>query len=367
MKKKIISIVSILFIFVLLLNGCTQDKTDTFENKENNNISSSENTDEAGENIDEDDEVSSYYKYSDVVFDRSIVEGKFAVYFIHSDASMNTYESNTVSGDSVLLIAPDGTTMLIDCNMTSCASRVVAVLQRLGITKLDYFVNTHPHGDHIGGWSVLLRYMDIGQVYINGSKIYESTGNRYVTGFLDALNEKNIPYDTLYQGDELEFGGAQIEVLWPSPDTDWETCEPTDLLQNDYSIVMRVSYKDSSFLFGGDIGRATESTLVDTYSEKLRTDIVKMNHHGYTDTSESDKWLDTVQSKIAVAMYYSAHSEESMYRYVLRETTPLYTGIDKTCLVYTSGDGTYDVQVEKDRSFYDYLLPDMTDGHFTVE
>ncbi len=369
MKRKITSIITLVVVFMFLLTGCMGNKDVTSDNAENKEISSDEGTDKTSDNDGDADEsdVSSYYEYSDIVFNRSIVEEKFACYFIHSDASMNTYDGNTVCGDSTLLIAPDGTTMLIDCNMTSCASRLVAALQRLGITKLDYFVNSHPHGDHIGGWSTLLRYIEVGQVYITGSNLYKATGNRYVTGFLDALDEKKIPYETLYQGDTLEFGGAQIEILWPSIDTDWNTGDTTDLLQNENSIVMKVTYKDSSFLFGGDIGRTTEGILVDTYGEKIQADIAKMNHHGYTNTSESDKWLKAVRSKLSVAMFYSAHTEESMYRYVLNETTPLYTGLDKTCLIYTTGDGAYDVQVEKDRDFYDYLLPDMTDGHFKIK
>lgn len=367
MKKKITSILTLMFIFSFLLTGCAGNGA-TSEDLENNNISSDGSTDEVNGNDDAGEgETSSYYEYSDVVFDRSVVEGKFACYFIHSDASMNTHEGNTVCGDSVLLIAPDGTTMLIDCNMTSSASRLVAALQRLGISKLDYFVNSHPHGDHIGGWSILLRYIEVGQVYITGSNLYKATGNRYVTGFLDALEEKQIPYDTLYQGDKLEFGGAQIDILWPSTDTDWEKGETTDLLQNENSIVMKVTYKDSTFMFGGDIGRVTEGVLVDTYGDAIQADIVKMNHHGYTNTSESDKWIKAVKSKLAVAMFYSAHTEESMYRYVINESTPLYTGLDKTCLVYTTGDGTYDVQVETDREFYDYLLPDMKNGHFKIK
>ena len=363
MKKKITSVVIVLLVFCLLLTGCMQNKEVASENDTND----SEEKDGTVENNEDGNDIEGlYYEYSDVVFDRKVVENKFACYFIHSDASMNTYESNTVCGDSILLIAPDGTTMLIDCNMTSCASRIVAVLQRLGISKLDYFVNSHPHGDHIGGWPTLLRYIKIGQVYITGSKLYEATGNRYVTGFLDALNEKGIPYDILCQGDTLEFGGTQIDVLWPSADTDWSS-ETTDLLQNENSIVMKVTYKDSTFLFGGDIGRVSESILVDTYGESLQADIVKMNHHGYTSTSESDKWINAVNAKLAIAMFYSTHTEESMYRYILKETTPLYTGIDKTCLIYTTGDGTYDVQVEKDRDFYGDLLPNMTDGHFCIE
>lgn len=310
--------------------------------------------------------VSPYYEYSDIVYDRSLVDGKFACYFIRGDVGMNTFENNTVSGDSTLLIAPDGTTMLIDCNMTSTAGHVVAALKRLGIEKIDYFVCSHAHGDHIGGWPTLLRYFDIGRVYITGSLLYNAIGNEYVTGFLDALTEKDIPYSTMDQGAQLDFGGVDVDVLWPGSDTDWKTCEPDDSTQNNYSAVIKVTYNNSTFLFGGDIEEATENALIEEYGSTLHADIVKMNHHGQFYTSEKNAWLDTVQAKVAVAEHYAVHSEERVQRYTKRGIVPLFTGLDKTCLVYTSGDGTYDVQVEKDRCYYTVYLPSMTDGHFKV-
>lgn len=271
-----------------------------------------------------------YYEYADAVYDRNAVEGKLAVYFIRGDADMDTYESNTVSGDATLIIAPNGETMLIDCSMTSCASFIVAMLQRMGINRLDYFMVSHAHGDHIGGWETLLRYIEVGKVYRTGSKLFDATDNRYVSGFMDALAEKNIPYEILKTGDSFAMGDVKFDVLWPDADTDWATCEPTDADQNNYSLAVKITYGDSTYLTCGDIESTTEAALVERYGEQLRADIVKMNHHGHN-TSETNGWIQGVNPLISVAERYAAHDEGQVFgSYISNGVLPLYTALDKT-------------------------------------
>lgn len=315
----------------------------------------------------EEKDLKPYYEYADTVYDRSVVDGKLAVYYIRGDADMDTYESNTVSGDATLIIAPNGETMLIDCNMTSCASFIVAMLQRLGIEKLDYFMVSHPHGDHIGGWDTLLRYIDIGKVYHTGSKLFAATDNRYVTGFIDAIEAKNIPHEVLATGNIFNMGDVKIDVLWPDADTDWETCEPTDADQNNYSLAVKITYGKSSFLTCGDIESTTENLLVKKYGEALQADVAKMNHHGH-DSSETIGWIQCVSPLVSVAERYAAHDEGKVFgNYISNNVLALYTALDKTVCVSTTGDGSYTVQVEHDREFLqDWLPASMQNGTFEI-
>ena len=98
------------------------------------------------------------YKYRDVICDLSLTEGKFACYFFRSNLLRPKPVGVTTSGDATLLIAPDGTTMLIDTNLTPVTARVVDYLNRMGISKLDYLMLSHSDVDHYGGYEALFAY-----------------------------------------------------------------------------------------------------------------------------------------------------------------------------------------------------------------
>lgn len=321
----------------------------------------------------EESDLKCYYEYSDEITDRQAVEGKLAVYFFRGDASMDKYDSKEVCGDATLVIAPNGETMLIDCNITSCAPYIVDTLLKLGITKLDYFVNSHPHGDHIGGWETLLRYIEIGQVYRTDSTLYSKTDQRYVRGFIEALDEKEIPHAALYKGDKITMGANDevvFDVMWPSVDTNWAANE-SDLLQNECSIVMTMRYGDSSFFFGGDIGTTTESLLLDEYDDELDVDIAKMNHHGWKNTSESIAWIRGISPMISVGERYLPLGAEEIYAdYACNGAIAMFTSLDKTIRITTTGDGKYGVQAEKNRDslIQELIFPKgVKNGFFALE
>src|SRR4051812_38385936 len=54
-------------------------------------------------------------------------------------------------GDSILVVSPTGTTMLVDAGDESKGKQIVEKLKGEGVDHLDYFVATHMHPDHIGG------------------------------------------------------------------------------------------------------------------------------------------------------------------------------------------------------------------------
>lgn len=330
----------------------------------------------AGVNADpyeEESDLKCYYEYSDAITNRQAIEGQLAVYYFRGDASMNKYDSKEVCGDSTLIIAPNGETMLIDCNITSCAPYIVDTLQKLGINKLDYFVNTHPHGDHIGGWDTLLRYIEIGQVYRTDSTLYSKTDQRYVRGFIEALTERNIPNTALYKGDKITMGENDevvFDVMWPLADTNWAANE-SDLLQNECSIVMTMRYGDSSFFFGGDIGTTTEYILLEEYGDQLDVDIAKMNHHGWKNTSESIAWIKGISPMISIGERYVPLGAEVVYAdYACNGVIAMFTSLDKTIRITTTGDGTYGVQAEKDRDSLtqELIFPkEVENGYFMLE
>lgn len=334
----------ILLSVVLLLCGCQSETSEELP-KDNAEATETENNDLS-------------YEYQDIVYDRSLTEGKFACYAFRSDYDYD----GSHAGDMTLLIAPDGTTMLIDCNTTVNSSHLVDFLQRLGINKIDYFVNSHFHSDHMGGFQTLLRYIEIGHVITNAADYYAK--GAYARSFMEAVYEMGIPHTVWVEGDEMMFGEAKIKVYGPSADYDYASTDED--VENNSSLVFKVTYGDSSFLFGGDIFLAMEDILLDKYGDELKADVAKMNHHGYI-YSEGKEWVETIDAKIGYGQMSSVPSETVFYRYVMNGALTLYTALDGTIAIYTEGDGTYDVQVEMDRVFDLYGTLDSENGHLRVE
>ncbi len=317
--------------------------------------------------------------YSDKVLDRSLVDGKFAVYFLGSDVVYTSYSYSQKAGDCVLLIAPDGTTMLYDCGKPISAAYYVYALQQLGIKKIDYFVNTHPHVDHCGGFALIARYFDIGQVYlpcaVDAYEHPQSQGGSTVA-MMNTIKELGIPYSYLKEGDSFPFSSdINVKVYNPPEDMDFDNINP-----NEWSLVLKFVYKNSSVLLAGDcgnneakLGRASESVLAARYGSELQADVSKCNHHGDGNVNGntmagSKEWISTVNSKIFVAQNNQFTDEKNFFMHTSTGASVFHNGLDGTVLVYTSGDGTYEVQVEMERNNPDYFGSiGATEGHKTVQ
>ncbi len=196
---------------------------------------------------------------------------------------------NVGQGDCELIIADDGTTMLIDGGESDYGDTVVAYLSELGITKLDYVVGTHPHSDHIGGLrKVISSDIEIGKVimpeipdeYVPTTSSYEK--------LLTAIEKKGCP---LYaaENETIQFGSGTLTITVPDYSED-------EL--NNYSVVIRFDCNGHSFLFTGDIEKLIETQLVENGVD-LDVDVLKVAHHG-SSTSSSYAFLDAVTPEYCV-------------------------------------------------------------------
>lgn len=304
------------------------------------------------------------YAYSDRIFDRSATEGRMAVYYFRSNHTRPKPVGQSVTGDAALMIAPDGTTLLIDFNMAPATAHVVDYLNRLGITELDYVMASHTDMDHCGGYNALLRYIKVNNILISESPSYMTTDHK-AGRFIALAQEKGAAVTTLHAGMEMDFGGVNMKVFWPAEDFDWPAA-PTTVEVNDCSLVVKFTYGESSFLFGGDINSAQEMELAEMYGEELRADVLKMHHHG-SKTSNCQKWLDTVQPKLICGMAGAVSSSEVLERYMYNEIPFTLSVLDGAVVVATDGDGVYDIQVEKERADNYYGLLPTENGFFQIQ
>ncbi|MGA2121365.1 MAG: MBL fold metallo-hydrolase [Methanoregula sp.] len=204
-----------------------------------------------------------------------------------NNGKLSAYFLDVGQGDSELLIFGNRT-ILIDAGETDMSDRVVADLQKLGVTRIDLLVATHSHSDHIGGMEKVLAAFPVGQVLDAGvpasSSIYEH--------FLNEIDNKQIPYMVAEQGQSIDLDPA-LQILVLSPPKQHFGDDP-----NANSVVLRISYGTINFLFTGDMGGEAEDALVKT-GYPLDAQILKVGHHG-SEYSTSKAFLARVHPEVAV-------------------------------------------------------------------
>ncbi len=199
---------------------------------------------------------------------------------------LSVYYLNVGQGDSEFVVLPDGKTMLIDAGEAWAGDSVVDYVQNtLGYDRIDYLVATHPHADHIGGMkTVLWSPIFIDQVI--APEVSNDTETFY--GFLDAVQVVGKQITAATAGLVLDEGsGLRVEVLSPASGASYE-----DL--NDWSVVIKVTWGSTSFLFTGDASYQVIDSL-----NIGHVDVLKVGHHG-SNTSTSVPTLEALTPSIAV-------------------------------------------------------------------
>jgi competence protein ComEC len=197
----------------------------------------------------------------------------FTIYFI-----------DVGQADSALVLC-DGRSMLIDGGNVADSDLIYAFLKKHGVKRLDYIVATHGHEDHCGGLAGALNYAEAG-IALSPVTKFDSVafGN-----FVKYLDEQGVSITVPEPGHAFALGNASVELIGPIT----ESAEP-----NNTSIVLRVVYGETSFLFTGDAERAEEADILDA-SFDLQSTVLKVGHHG-GDTSTTYPFLREVMPKYAI-------------------------------------------------------------------
>ena len=184
--------------------------------------------------------------------------------------------------DSILIKSQDEY-MLIDAGNNEDGPKLVNYFNTLGIKEFKYLVGTHAHEDHIGGMDNIINNYKIKNFYMPD---VETTTQTFVE-VLDALEKKKIVFKTPKIGTKLKLGDSIIDVLYVGTSKE-------DL--NDTSIVLKLTYKDVSFLFTGD---ATNNVEREILNKDLESTVLKVGHHG-SKYSSSASFLNKVRPKYAI-------------------------------------------------------------------
>lgn len=238
-------------------------------------------------------------------------------------------------GDSIFIELPNNETMLIDAAESYQSENIINYLKNLNYQKIDYVIGTHPHTDHIGGLKDIINTFEIGKIYMpkvgSTTKTYES--------LLMAIKDKNLKINTAKGGTSIiDTDTLKINILAPNNSTYTEL--------NNYSVVTKITYGTTKFLFMGDAEKLSENEI----KENVTADVIKIGHHG-SNTSSSIDFIKKVNAKYGIISVglnnkYNLPKEETITNWENSGTKIYLTSTNGT--IRASSDGT-NIKIESEK------------------
>lgn len=257
---------------------------------------------------------------------------------------------NVGQGDSILIIAPGGKSVLVDAGTPGSGRVVLDAMKRYGLDHLDLMVATHAHADHIGGADEVMLRTKVTTVL--DSRVPNTTKN--YEDFLAAIEKTGAKYVPASPGQKFDLGGnATLSVLAPiQPFFTKSQLRAGANEPNANSIVARLDYGGFSMLLTGDAEAETEERLMRT-DANIRAKILKVGHHGSRYAS-SEKFLRQGRFEVAIISdgadnRYGHPSQAVLDRFRKLDIKLHRTDLEGEITIISRGDG-YEIRTERTAS-----------------
>jgi competence protein ComEC len=206
-------------------------------------------------------------------------------------------------GDSIFIVGPDGSTMLLDAGgpvggVTEAAEAtsrfdvgeevVSPYLWSRRLRHLDVLALSHAHSDHMGGMPAVMRNFKPRELWVS----IDPNSDAY-RALLSEAKSLGVQVRHFYAGDQIAWGGTQVTIL--APEAGYSN--PREPVNND-SLVMRMQYGKSSVLLEGDAEAPSEREML-AHGRIAAVTLLKIGHHG-SRTSTTQEFLAAAAPKDAV-------------------------------------------------------------------
>lgn len=207
---------------------------------------------------------------------------------VGSDYPLSVSFVDVGQGDGIVIINED-TVVVIDGGERDRANAVLSVLRANGVSKIDCYVATHPHSDHIGAAENIFNAFEVKTFMTTEFSEINIPTTAAFERMMNAAAEEGCEVLFVTAGEQYTFGGLTFDVFAPVQET-------TDY--NDMSIVLKMTYGKTTYLFTGDAERESERLMLEQGFD-LKADVLKLGHHG-SSTSTTEDFFNAVNPKLAV-------------------------------------------------------------------
>ena len=230
-------------------------------------------------------------------------------------------------GDSIL-IQVNNKNLLIDSGPALAKENLFNYLKSVNIKTFNYVIATHPHEDHIGNMSSIIRNYQVLNFY--APKVTSNT--KAFETMVESLSRKNLKINVIKENIKSIDLGKNTKVEFFSPNN-----STYDNINN-YSPIIKISYGKTSFLFTGDAEELIENEVINN-NFNLKSDLLKIGHHG-SSTSTSKRFFEAVSPKVSIISVGENNTYNHPTKEVLSTITPskvLRTDLEGTIIITSDG------------------------------
>lgn len=190
-------------------------------------------------------------------------------------------------GDAIL-IETEGHSVLVDSGYDDTSEIILDYLAEQEIQRLDYMILTHFDKDHVGGADRILEAVEVSEIL---QPDYESDSKQYLQ-YQETMKDKDMQAYLVVKTERLALDGADF-LIYPPQQEEYEEED------NDFSLVISMTYGSRSFLFAGDCEEERLEELLGQAEFGLSHDVLKVPHHG-REEKNTVEFLRAVSPRIAV-------------------------------------------------------------------
>lgn len=256
----------------------------------------------------------------------------------YEDYPLSVHILNVGKADAIYIKSNDKN-ILIDSGDTDTKDQVIQYLNNNKIQQFDLIIATHPHKDHIAGMDNIINTFSINRFIM--PKLSETiipTTKTY-NSMINSLKDNNITVESPVAGNNFKIGEINIDILGPIKEYD---------NLNNNSVVVKLAYKNTSFLFVGDAEKEAETDLISS-GANLKSTVLKVGHHG-SKTSTTQKFLNAVNpeySVISVGPDSNNLPKDSIINRLKNNNIKTYRTDKSGTIIFTSDGDNINVFTEK--------------------